>query len=282
MGSVAFSINPRKFWRLVCTRTAVPTKAKHKAFVTMKNETIVPLAGKETIVPLAGKEVNRASRRRGAKKGICKSLLTKERQQARTKRKKSRKRRRPLPPVEYEAISENPRVLKLRNGVELRQAISGVGLYLSQSGRVYSLTAFGLRPRRTRFLKKNNYGKKTSGGTAQGQRYPYIMFQGRKYEVHILVTLAWLRPRREGEEIDHINGNIDDCRLINLRIVTREENRRCAQILCRLRKAAKQLNDPSLDPLNIPQSRLLKIFATLTVGDPAKIMEDDFKHHREF
>ena len=208
---------------------------------------------------------------------ICKEQRIKECQQS-NKRKKARK---PLPTVDYAVVADNGKTLRLRNGTALRQAISGVGIYLSQSGRVYSLTAFGLRPRRTRFLKKNNYGKKTSGGTAQGQRYPYIMFQGRKYEVHILVTLAWLRPRREGEEIDHINGNIDDCRLVNLRIVTKEENRRCAQILRRLRKAAKQLNDPSLDPLNIPQSRLLKIFSTLTVGDPAKIMEDDFKHHRE-
>lgn len=200
-------------------------------------------------------------------KAKCKSLLIKERQQARTKRKKYRKPRRPLPLVGYEAISENPRVLRLRNGVELRQAIPGVGLYLSQGGRVYSLTAFGLRPRRIRFLKKNNYGKKSANGVPNGQRYPYVDFRRKKYDVHILVTLAWLRPRREGEEIDHINGNIDDCRLVNLRIVTKEENRRCAQILRRLRKAAKQLNDPSLDPINIPQPRLLKIFSTLTVSD---------------
>ena len=199
------------------------------------------------------------------------------------RKRKSRfhKRRAPKKPILFRRDPNDPKQLILLNGTRISQGFEGVGVYASRGGRVYSLTAFGLRPRRTRFLKKNNYGKKTSGGTAQGQRYPYIMFQGRKYEVHILVTLAWLRPRREGEEIDHINGNIDDCRLVNLRIVTKEENRRCAQILRRLRKAAKQLNDPSLDPLNIPQSRLLKIFSTLTVGDPAKIMEDDFKHHRE-
>ena len=209
---------------------------------------------------------------------ICKEQRIKERQQL-NKRKKPR---RPFPTVEYAVVADNQKTLRLRNGTVLRQAIPGVGLYLSQGGRVYSLTAFGLRPRRIRFLKKNNYGKKSANGVPNGQRYPYVDFRRKKYDVHILVTLAWLRPRREGEEIDHINGNIDDCRLINLRIVTREENRRCAQILRRLRKAAKQLNDPSLDPLNIPQPRLLKIFATLTVDDPAKIMEDDFKHHREF
>lgn len=209
---------------------------------------------------------------------ICKEQRIKERQQS-NKRKKARK---PLPTVDYAVVADNGKTLRLRNGTVLRQAIPGVGLYLSQGGRVYSLTAFGLRPRRIRFLKKNNYGKKSANGVPNGQRYPYIMFRGRKYEVHILVTLAWLRPRRDGEEIDHINGNIDDCRLINLRIVTKEENRRCAQILRRLRKAAKQLNDPSLDPLNIPQPQLLKIFATLTVVDPTKIMDDDFTHYREF
>lgn len=208
---------------------------------------------------------------------ICKEQRIKERQQS-NKRKKARK---PLPTVDYAVVADNGKTLRLRNGTVLRQAIPGVGLYLSQGGRVYSLTAFGLRPRRIRFLKKNNYGKKSANGVPNGQRYPYIMFRGRKYEVHILVTLAWLRPRRDGEEIDHINGNIDDCRLINLRIVTKEENRRCAQILRRLRKAAKQLNDPSLDPLNIPQPQLLKIFATLTVDDPNKIMDDDFTHYRE-
>ena len=209
---------------------------------------------------------------------ICKEQRIKERQQL-NKRKKPR---RPFPAVEYAVVADNQKTLRLRNGTVLRQAIPGVGLYLSQGGRVYSLTAFGLRPRRIRFLKKNNYGKKSANGVPNGQRYPYVDFRRKKYDVHILVTLAWLRPRREGEEIDHINGNIDDCRLVNLRIVTKEENRRCAQILRRLRKAAKQLNDPSLDPINIPQPRLLKIFATLTVGDPTKIMEDDFNHHREF
>ena len=209
--------------------------------------------------------------------GICKEQRIKERQQ-RTKRKKPRK---PLPPVNYAVVADNHQLLRLRNGTALRQAIPGVGLYLSQGGRVYSLTAFGLRPRRIRFLKKNNYGMKSANGVYNGQRYPYVMFNGKKYDIHILVTLAWLRPRRQGEEIDHINGNIDDCRLVNLRIVTKEENHRCAQILRRLRKAAKQLNEPSLDPKNMSQERLLKIFATLTVEGPAKIMEDNLTHYRE-
>ena len=157
-------------------------------------------------------------------------------------------------------MADNHRTLRLRNGTALRQAIPGVGLYLSQGGRVYSLTAFGLRPRRIRFLKKNNYGKKTVNGVPNGQRYPYVDFRGKKYDVHILVTLAWLRPRREGEEIDHINGNIDDCRLVNLRIVTKEENRRCAQILRRLRNASVKYNLSELNPRNMSREELLERF----------------------
>ena len=67
---------------------------------------------------------------------ICKEH--KERQQS-NKRKKARK---PLPTVEYAGVADNGKTLRLRNGTVLRQAIPGVGLYLSQGGRVYSLTAF--------------------------------------------------------------------------------------------------------------------------------------------
>lgn len=93
---------------------------------------------------------------------------------------------------------------------------------------------------------------------------------------------VWLGARPEGYEADHINGDIDDFRLLNLRYVTPEENIRCGRILKKLRKAARDLHDPSLDPIHIPQERLLKIFASITVGDPNKIMDDDFKYHREW
>ena len=157
-------------------------------------------------------------------------------------------------------------MLILRNGMRIKQK-EGLDLFLSEHGAVYSLTRRGLRRLRINFTRKRRYGKKSRNGVPNGRRYPYITFRGRTYPVHILMIEIWVRPRREGEEIDHINGNIDDCRKVNLRIVTKEENRRCAQILRRLRKAEKQLNDPSLDPLNIPQPRLLKIFSTLTVSD---------------
>ena len=214
-------------------------------------------------------------------KAKSKSLYIAERQ-LRNRRRKPKTPRRPLPPVPFTVVSEEPRILRLRNGSLLKQAIPGVHLYLSKGGRVYSLTKYGLRQISIQYNRKKNYGQKSPNGVPNGPRYPYVMFGGKKYDVHLLVVLAWIGVRKEGEEIDHINGNIDDCRKVNLRIVTKEENRRCAQILRRLRKAAKQLNDPSLDPLNIPQPRLLKIFASLTVADPKDIMDDDFTHYREF
>lgn len=213
-------------------------------------------------------------------KSTCKSLCIAERH-LRNRRRKPKTPRWPLPPVPFTVVSEEPRILRLRNGSLLKQAIPGVDLYLSKGGRVYSLTKYGLRQISIQYNRKKNYGHKTPNGVPNGPRYPYVIFGGKKYDVHLLVVLAWIGVRKDGEEIDHINGDIDDCRLVNLRIVTKEENRRCAQILRRLRKAAQELHDPSLNPRNMSQERLLKIFATLTVCDPKDIMEDDIKYHRE-
>ena len=225
------------------------------------------------------------------------------------------------------------RCLILRNGTRLRRSYDDVDLYSSEHESIYSLTRYGLRPKKIQRIRKRNYGKKTRSGAHQGQRYPYVIFRDKKYEIHILVTLAWLRARGPGEEIDHINGDIDDCRLKNLRIISAEENDRCAGILRRLRNFAKKRKDPALDPLNIKQQDLIEIFDRLKgkildiefpkeveryrtlvtlrrsavllhdpslnpdnmdaerrelvlskyrVEDPEKIIDDDFKHHREF
>jgi len=193
-------------------------------------------------------------------RGICKSLRIKERQQTQDKRKK----RKQSPPLWYKVNPNDPSVLILRNGMRIKQK-EGLDLFLSDQGALYSLTRRGLRRLRINYTRKRRYGKKSRNGVPNGRRYPYITFRGGTYVIHILMVETWLRPRREGEEIDHINGNIDDCRLINLRIVTKEENRRRAKILRRLRHAARALHDPSLDPRNIEPQRLEKIFADITV-----------------
>ena len=46
-----------------------------------------------------------------------------------------------------------------------------------------------------------------------------------KVMVHILVAEAFLGPRPEGMEIDHLNTNRHDNRVCNLRYVTPETNR---------------------------------------------------------
>lgn len=91
----------------------------------------------------------------------------------------------------------------------------------------------------------------------------------------------WIRPRREGEEVDHLDSNIDNFALENLEIVTREENNRRRKILNAMRKAAIELNDPSLDPVNKTPEEMARIYQELDVDDPNAIMEWEMTHHCE-
>jgi hypothetical protein len=179
--------------------------------------------------------------------------------------KNRRKPRSPGKPLWYKQDARDRRQIILKNGTRLRQAIIDVDLYLSQGGNVYSLTRFGLRQLRVNFGKKNNYCKPTRNGNAQGECYPYINFRARTYRMHKLMALAWCGGIPDGFVADHINGDIDDFRLKNIRVISIAENNRCGGILRRLRNAAVRLRDPTLDPLHIPQERLLKIFADITV-----------------
>ena len=209
-------------------------------------------------------------------KAKCKSLRIRERQL----RYKQRKRK-PSRPLWFTLDVSDPRQLILRNGTRIRQILEDVDLYLSKGGHVYSLTKFGLRRMRVDMNKKSRYGLKSCNGVNNGQTYPYVTFRGRTYRIHIYMALAWIGPRPDGHEIDHINGNIDDWRLCNLQYVTSAKNRRRAAILRQLRHAAQTLHDPSLDPRNIDPERLAKIFASLTAANPKEIMEYEMTHHME-
>ena len=236
------------------------------------------LCAQEVIVVVTtknGRSQAKVSTKFSLMKAKCKSLCIKERQ-LRTKRK-----RKPSRPLRFTLDVSDPRQLILRNGTRIRQILENVDLYLSQGGHVYSLTKFGLRRMRVDMNKKSRYGLKSCNGVNNGQTYPYVKFRGRTYRIHIYMALAWIGPRPEGHEIDHLNGNIDDWRLCNLQYVTCAENRRRAAILRRLRHAAQALHDPTLDPRNIEPKRLEKIYATLTVGDPKDIMEWEMTHHME-
>jgi len=186
------------------------------------------------------------------------------------RKRKSRfhKRRAPKKPSLFRRDPNDPKQLILLNGTRISQGFEGVGLYASRGGRVYSLTSKGLREIRINYCRNNHYGRRTKGGNRQGQRYPYVKYKGKTYRVHFLVAFAWIGPKPDKCVLDHINGDIDDCRLVNLRFISKEENNRCGGILRKLRNAAVRLKDPSLNPANIPQSRLLIIFATITPCDP--------------
>lgn len=191
-----------------------------------------------------------------------------------------RKARRPGKALEYRVDPDDPLVLILRNGSRIRQK-EGLDIFLSKNNHAYSLTRYGLRPRRINYTRKRRYGKKSCNGVPNGRRYPYITFRGGTYPVHILMIEIWVRPRREGEEIDHLDGNIDNFRLENLELVTREENNRRKGILQAMRRAAVDLHDPSLDPVNKTPEEMSEIYRTLDVDDTEAIMEWEMRHHME-
>ena len=71
---------------------------------------------------------------------------------------------------------------------------------------------------------------------------------------------AWLGGIPDGMVPDHINGDIDDFRTANLRIVSVEENDRCGGILRRLRNASVKYGLPELNPRNMSREELLERF----------------------
>jgi len=196
-------------------------------------------------------------------------------------RAKKRKARKPGKSLEYKVDPNAPLVLILRNGQRIKQK-EGLNIFLSKDKCAYSLTRYGLRRRRINYTRKRRYGRKSCNGVYNGRRYPYITFRGGTYTIHILMMEIWVRPRRDGEEIDHLDGNIDNFALENLEFVTHEENNRRKAILQAMRRAAVDLRDPSLDPINKTPDQMSRIYRTLDIDDTQKIMDDDFKHHREF
>lgn len=175
-------------------------------------------------------------------------------------KKKRRKPRSPGKPLRFRQDPIDERVLILLNGTRIRQPIIGVGLYLSERKRVYTLTGIGLRPKRVNYWKKNHYGQLTRNGNHQGENYPYVNYHGHTYRMHQLVAMAWYGGIPEGYVADHVNGDIDDFSIENIRVIDIAENFRCGGILRRLRNAAIKRNEPSLEPKNINNEDLLEIF----------------------
>ena len=125
------------------------------------------------------------------------------------------------------------------NGItELRPCQYGINeqgevvktLYCTRDGRFFVRYEDGWHEQKLNFSPcSQNYKR--------GSVYPIMRHFGNK-RCHVLVAYAWLGPRPEGYEIDHLNGDKLNWSADNLEYVTREENRRRSKILKRLRKMA--------------------------------------------
>lgn len=177
-----------------------------------------------------------------------------------------RKARKPGKPLEYRVDPSDPLVLILRNGHRIKQK-EGLDIFLSKNKCAYSLTRFGLRPRRINYTRKRRYGKPSRNGVPNGRRYPYITFRGGTYTMHILMMEIWVRPRRADEEIDHLDGNIDNFALDNLELVSKEENNRRKSILHAMRKAAIEYQEPAFDPANKSSQEMAEIYQAFSVAE---------------
>ena len=62
--------------------------------------------------------------------------------------------------------------------------------------------------------------------------------------VHKLVALAFIGPRPEGHDIDHVNGDFRDNRLLNLEYVTHQENQKRAYDMGKINPPRDNARDP--------------------------------------
>ena len=144
-------------------------------------------------------------------------------------------------------------------------------------------------------------------------QYPLIWRGNTTITIHVIVARAWIGglPQQDshsvripdGWQVDHIDGNKFDAAVRNLRIVPAWLNHRDGGFL-------RKLRHKKIDPTMFAQAVLLEYFERMaaykaehsqssyaklsgkellqllvgpkfTVGDPAKIMEEDFTRHRE-
>jgi hypothetical protein len=138
---------------------------------------------------------------------------------------------------------------------------------------------------------------------SHGGVYPTMRNHAHKY-CHVLMAVTFLRKPQEGEQVDHINGNNSDFALSNLRIVPKEINDRDGGFL-------RKLRNKGINPTYYSAPFLLRFFDRMaeykctrthyqyarlthdelltmlvgpefTMGDPAKIMEEEMTRHREW
>ena len=94
-----------------------------------------------------------------------------------------------------------------------------------------------LRPAKVYHMQQRaRYNTRTVNGVIIGPRYPDVADRRKRYLTHRLMALAWIGPIPAGYQVDHLNGDIYNWMLDNVRIVSVQENYRSAAILRWLRK----------------------------------------------
>ena len=125
--------------------------------------------------------------------------------------------------------------------------IDGRTLFAGSDGKFYNQHGHQLKHGFSPAKRKRNNGK-------SGKVYPY-MVNYRAY-CHRLIGRTFLRKLRKGEVYDHINGDITNYSIRNLRIVKTETNNRDAGFL-------KKLRNKHIDPPNYDQPLLIRYCARM-------------------
>ena len=127
--------------------------------------------------------------------------------------------------MKYEGFIDVPPKVFLSDGRELRLVppeLSRRPLYASKDGEMFTCFSHGFKQVRSHLLCVPRYAtkkKKQHKAEQLDSCYNQIL-------VHHAVLSAWVCPRPEGMECDHINGDSLDNRLCNLEWVTHQENMR--------------------------------------------------------
>lgn len=122
--------------------------------------------------------------------------------------------------------------------------IEGKALFAGSDGKFYNKSGKQLKHA---FCK----AKRIRNNRRSGAVYPY-MVNYRAY-CHRLIGRTFLRKLRKGEVYDHINGDITNYSVTNLRIVKKANNDRDAGFL-------KKLRNKGIDPRMYAQPYLLRFF----------------------
>ena len=193
-----------------------------------------------------------------------------------------RKRRQPGPPLWYKEDPEDERQLILKNGTRIRRCHDDVLAYCSQGGQFYSLSRYGLRAIHVHISPKKNYCKPVAGlGHNQGHHYPHIYIGDKYFPAHHMMIWAWCGEwDKLIENVDHIDGNIRNWKLSNLRVVLIEINDWCGGIIRRLRNAAKKYKLPMMHPSRRKPEDMLALYDRFEGRDIDEAMYEEIERQK--